>query len=101
MDPKTFYKRYARRLDGRWSLTERETEHGLDCIFLDRESQPGKAVCSIYQARPAQCRTWPFWPENLRSKQTWDAVKRATPCPGMDRGKLVPVEQIRIQRDAT
>ena len=34
-------------------------------------STPGRAVCSIYRARPAQCRTWPFWPENLLSKRDW------------------------------
>ena len=99
VDRKTFYERYARRVDGRWSLTEHETPHGLDCVFLDRESRPGKAVCSIYEARPVQCRTWPFWPENLRSRRTWERVKRATPCPGMDTGSLVPLQQIRIQRD--
>jgi Fe-S-cluster containining protein len=100
VDTKNFYKRYARRVDGRWSLSEHETPHGLDCVFLDRESQPGKAICSIYEARPVQCRTWPFWPENVRSRRTWERVKRNTPCPGMDTGSLVPLAQIRIQRDA-
>lgn len=95
-----FYEQYAHKIDARWSLTERETEHGFDCIFLDRTTNPGKAACSIYHARPTQCRTWPFWPENLRSRRVWQAVKRNTPCPGMDTGKLVPIEQIRIQRDA-
>ncbi len=95
-----FYRRFARREDdGRWTLIERETEHGHDCIFLDRTTAPGKAVCGVYEARPAQCRTWPFWPENLRTPRTWHSVKRNTPCPGMDRGQLVPIEAIRIQRD--
>jgi Fe-S-cluster containining protein len=53
----------------------------------------------MYKARPSQCRTWPFWPENLKTKRHWESVKRVTPCPGMDSGKLVPIEQIRIQRD--
>jgi len=101
LDVETFYKRYARKAGGGMSLRERKTEHGYDCIFLDRESTPGKALCSIYNARPSQCRTWPFWPENLRSRRTWKAVKRATPCPGMDRGTMVPIESIRIQRDST
>ncbi len=92
---------HARRLGGRWSLKERRTDHGYDCVFLDRETVPGRAVCSIYEARPAQCRTWPFWPENLRSRQAWASAKRRTPCPGMDEGKLIPVEAIRILRDGT
>lgn len=97
---KQFYRRYAKRIGRQWSLKERRTKHGHDCVFLDRTSVPGKAVCSMYTCRPTQCRTWPFWSENLTSPETWDAVKRNTPCPGMDRGRIVPAEQIRIQRDA-
>ena len=94
-----FYKRYAHKVDRRWSLTEHQTAAGYDCVFLDRTSAPGRALCSIYTARPTQCSTWPFWPENLTSKKVWDQVKRRTPCPGMDQGTLVPVEQIRVIRD--
>lgn len=96
-----FYRRYARKVDGRWSLTEKMSDQGHDCIFLDRQSLPGKAICGLYEVRPAQCRTWPFWPENLSSKRAWITAKKRTPCPGMDNGKLVPIERIRIQRDAT
>jgi Fe-S-cluster containining protein len=93
-----FYARFAHRLDGRWSLVENKTEHGFDCVFLDRASVPGKAVCGIYRARPLQCRTWPFWPEMLQSQRSWTTYKRVTPCPGMGAGPLIPVEQIRIER---
>jgi len=99
LEESAFYDTHARREGDGWSLRERKTSHGYDCTFLDRQSIPGKAVCSIYHTRPAQCRTWPFWPENLRSRSTWDSVKRNTPCPGMDAGRLVPIESIRIQRD--
>jgi Fe-S-cluster containining protein len=93
-----FRRRYAHELDGRWSLIERKTEHGYDCVFLDRQTLPGKAVCSIYKSRPMQCRTWPFWPEIVESSRSWAAFKRRTPCPGMDSGPLIPAEQIRIIR---
>ncbi len=97
-----FYKRYAHKVDGRWSLRERPVGgKSYDCIFLDRSSANGPTGCSIYGQRPAQCRTWPFWPENLTSRSTWEAVKRRTPCPGMDNGSLVPVDQIRILREQT
>jgi uncharacterized protein len=96
-----FYRQHARKLGNRWSLNEVHTEHGFDCAFLDRQSEPGKAVCSLYEARPMQCRTWPFWPENISSKRAWAAAKKRTPCPGMDSGILIPVEKIRIQRDMT
>ena len=97
-----FYQRFARKVWNRWSLRERVLEDGRhDCVFLDRVSVPGRAVCGVYRTRPGQCRTWPFWPENLSSRRAWDAAKRRTPCPGMDEGKLVPIERVRIIRDAT
>lgn len=100
----SFYRKYARRAAQPargWSLKERRTPFGLDCVFLDRDTVPGRAVCSVYEVRPTQCQTWPFWPENLRSKEAWREVKRATPCPGMDHGPLIRPEQIRIHRDRT
>jgi Fe-S-cluster containining protein len=81
------------------SLAERKTEHGYDCVFLDRETVPGKAICSIYEDRPMQCRTWPWWPQNLGSRHAWKQAARS--CEGIGRGAVVPIEQIRIQRDRT
>ena len=101
LDEADFYQRYAHQVNGRWSLKETKTPHGYDCIFLDRTSRPGEAICSIYAVRPVQCRTWPFWPENLSSPRAWQGARRRTPCPGMDHGALVPIEQIRIERDRT
>lgn len=101
VDIETFHARYTRKLGARRSLREHHNEHGYDCIFLDRKTQPGRAVCSLYDARPGQCRTWPFWPENLGSEAAWDRAKRDTPCPGMGEGKLIPIDAIRIQRDTT
>ena len=101
VDESEFYRSFARKVDNRWSLREHKTSHGYDCIFLDRTSMPGKAVCGVYASRPMQCRTWPFWPEMLKSRASWESFKQRTPCPGMDHGKLVPIEQIRIQRDGT
>jgi len=100
LDEASFRRRYARQIDGNWSLKERKTEHGYDCIFLDRSGPKEKTACLIHPARPTQCRTWPFWPENLTSRRVWQSMKLATPCPGMDTGRLVRIEEIRIQRDA-
>lgn len=95
-----FRDTWARKLRDGWSLKETLTEHGWDCVFLDRESQPGRALCRLYGSRPRQCRTWPFWPENLETPEAWDAARRQTPCPGMGQGPLIPVEEIRISREA-
>jgi Fe-S-cluster containining protein len=96
-----FIERYTRRFGLRRSLNEVRGEHGHDCVFLDRTSRPGKAVCSIYEARPLQCRTWPFWRENIESREAWNEVKRRTPCPGMDRGRAYTCVEITIERERT
>ncbi|MFW6058897.1 MAG: YkgJ family cysteine cluster protein [Phycisphaeraceae bacterium] len=93
-----FRRRFARRVWGRWTLDEIKRDKGqYDCVFLRRDSA-GKALCSIYPVRPTQCRTWPFWPENIASKEAWDYAARTTPCPGMQRrdGDFVPVERVRV-----
>jgi Fe-S-cluster containining protein len=101
LDPEAFDEQYAHKVGGRWSLRERRTPAGHDCVFLERAPETDTARCSIYEVRPAQCRTWPFWPENLTSKQAWDTAKRRTPCPGMDSGPLIPADKVRVLRDGT
>lgn len=96
IEPGDFYEKYTEVTPMGRSLRERLTRHGYDCVFLDRETIPGKAICRVYADRPAQCRTWPFWKSNLRSRNAWESAKRT--CPGMDQGPLIPPEQIRIQR---
>ena len=94
---KDFYALYTRKIGTRWSLTENVLSGKYDCVFLDRDTK--KPSCKLYEARPLQCRTWPFWSENLRSEQAWDRAKKETPCAGMDTGKLIPATEIRIIRD--
>ena len=92
-----FEDRYTTVELERRTLREVRTAQGLDCVFLDRESVPGKAVCRVYEARPLQCRTFPWWPVNLRSRRDWERLGRE--CEGVGRGGFVPVEAIRIERD--
>jgi hypothetical protein len=49
--------------------------------------------------RPLQCRTWPFWTENLASEKVWNHSSKR--CPGMNQGKEYSLEQIADLRDAT
>jgi uncharacterized protein len=93
-----FIEKYTHMLSEGRSLTERKTRFGYDCVFLDRETIPGKAICGVYEDRPRQCRTWPFWPSNLSSRRAWQEAKRK--CPGMDHGTLVPLTQVRVLRDS-
>lgn len=73
-----FTKQYCQRTQGYFHL--REDTGNPDCLFLKKKR------CSIYSARPTQCRTWPFWPEVLNAK-TWNR-EVATFCPGVGKGKL-------------
>lgn len=78
------------------SLTEKVTAHGNDCIFLDREKYPGRAVCGVYEDRPKQCRTWPFWKSLLVSRKRWDLASRM--CPGINKGPRFAPEEIARRR---
>lgn len=92
-----FLTEYTHDTEAGRSLREVKTVHGLDCVFLDRATVPGKAVCSLYEDRPTQCRTFPFWPEHIQSRRSWQRLGHA--CEGVNRGSFVPVEAIRLDRD--
>ena len=66
-------------------------------VYTIRERQDGcclyyESGCRIYPVRPIQCRTYPFWFNNLRSEKNWNRVCRA--CPGINFGRLFSKEQI-------
>ena len=83
-DVDRFSRRYVRQVGVRYSLIEKP---GGDCIFWDKGSG-----CTVYEARPVQCRTWPFWAENVESPAAWAEVGGG--CPGVDRGRVYTVEEI-------
>lgn len=98
-----FYRRFVKRVqleaggtDGAFLYTLAEKAapgaEGQDCILLDRSS--GRRLCSVYESRPAQCRSWPFWASNVGSAKDWDEAKADTPCPGMGTGALVPAAEV-------
>ncbi len=88
LDPLDFEKRFVRRVGIRRSLTERA---GGDCVLLDATTRK----CTVYEQRPRQCKTWPFWDSNLKSPEAWEEA--AAHCPGCNKGSLVPLETIREQ----
>ena len=89
MDVETFERKYVRKIGVRKSLVE--FSNG-DCVFFDGESRK----CTVYNARPRQCRTWPFWDSNLRTPEAWQDTCEV--CPGSGRGKLYQLEHIETQR---
>ena len=64
--------------DGEVSLRERAN---ADCVFWDAEKG-----CTVYEDRPLQCRTWPFWSSSVESAEGW--AEQARDCPGMNQGPL-------------
>jgi Fe-S-cluster containining protein len=81
---KAFAAKFVRRVRDRCSLVEKP---GGDCIFWDKT-----AGCTVYPARPIQCQTWPFWPENVETPDDWERVRGV--CPGSGRGRVYSVQEI-------
>jgi Fe-S-cluster containining protein len=92
-----FYRTYTHETRMGVSLAEKVSEYGKDCVFLDRDRFPGRAVCGVYEHRPMQCRTWPFWNSNITSPSAW--ARASASCPGMNKGQRYTPAQIRILRD--
>ncbi|HVK60939.1 MAG TPA: YkgJ family cysteine cluster protein [Bdellovibrionales bacterium] len=79
-----FMRQYCAKTDGVWHLKETENP---ECIMLE-----GGNRCGVYEGRPVQCRTWPFWPEVMGAKAWKNEV--AAYCPGVGKGKLHSGEEI-------
>jgi len=50
--------KYLFKVGYKYSIKEKQlSQNNYACIFFDLD----KKQCSIYEARPIQCRTFPFW----------------------------------------
>lgn len=83
-----FTKTYCEKTDGVYHLKD---SGGPACTFLKNNR------CTVYEARPMQCKTWPFWPETM-SPKAWkkDVVKF---CPGVGKGRVWSGDQIQAALD--
>ena len=91
MEYKDFVKAYCRwipSVNGTEQLSLREKSN-FDCIFWEQKPESG---CSVYAARPLQCRSFPFWTSVVLDKSSWDFA--ASECPGMGKGTLHSGESI-------
>lgn len=84
---KEFMQNYTRLVDGELSL--KEYPRTYDCVFLRDGNK-----CMVYKARPKQCRTFPYWPENMKSKEAWEETAKR--CEGInhEHAPLVPLKVI-------
>lgn len=84
-----FKIRYIRNRSNRLALVEKKNAEGVhECVFLKDKK------CQIYQARPKQCRTFPWWKENLNSEESWKLA--AESCEGINaEASLIPYSEIQ------
>jgi Fe-S-cluster containining protein len=76
------YCRWIPAENGNFQLTLKEKSN-FDCIFWAKEPVEG---CVVYDKRPLQCRSFPFWPSIVNNKNNWEITAQS--CPGMGKGKL-------------
>ncbi|HEV8050891.1 MAG TPA: YkgJ family cysteine cluster protein, partial [Parachlamydiaceae bacterium] len=71
----------------RYALVEKKN---YDCIFLKDKK------CSVYPVRPTQCRTFPWWMQNLATPEDWKEAAKF--CEGIsDDAPLVSIDIIESQ----
>ncbi len=87
--PSELRRQYLRRVSLRTTIIENRTTR--DCIFL--QNNAGRKLCMIYPVRPSQCRSWPFWSDNLTDLNAWN--KAAQKCPGINCGRLYSYDEIK------
>ena len=74
------------------SLKEKQN---YSCVFL------GSGGCEVYEARPSQCRTYPFWESIIEEENGWE--KERVECPGIGHGPAAQPDKIsaslQLRRD--
>jgi uncharacterized protein len=90
LEPDEFESRYVRNVGKRKSLNE---YNNGDCVFFDGETRK----CKVYESRPRQCRTWPFWDSNVRTPEAWASTCQV--CPGSGTGRLYQLGEIEAQKE--
>jgi Fe-S-cluster containining protein len=87
MTKEEFTKKYTRLVDGQYSLLE--DPNNYDCVFLQDKK------CTVYEARPIQCRTFPWWIQHLREPSDWEEA--ALRCEGINHPEAEQVPSLHIQ----
>jgi len=74
---------FTKVIDDKLCLVDGEENN---CVFLEN------LKCNIYDVRPSQCQTYPFWPENMKSKFRWQLTSKE--CPGIGMGRTYSDDEI-------
>ena len=83
MSATAFEGKYVRQVGRKRSLIEKPNS---ECIFWEDG-------CSVYPVRPPQCKTFPFWHDNLSSLASWQQVVEE--CPGSGTGVIYSADEIK------
>ena len=91
MERAAFIEKYCRWVNyyGGATVLSLKEKKNYDCILWE-------SGCSCYEARPVQCRTYPFWSWMIKDKEMWNEC--AETCPGMNKGRLWTYEEIELNR---
>ena len=57
IEMREFVDKYLFKKGYKYSIKERQVGDEYECVFYDHKING----CSIYEARPTQCKTFPFW----------------------------------------
>jgi len=86
LEPQAFVQAHCRWVDvGDGLVLSLKEKKNYDCVFWD-------GGCTVYQHRPVQCRTYPFWERPLSSPEQWKWEGRF--CPGINHGKVRTKQEI-------
>ena len=82
LENEQFLETYCRWVpsDNKETQLSLKEKANFDCILWSEEG------CTVYEARPLQCRAFPFWQSILNSKKNWEYT--AQDCPGIGHGTL-------------
>jgi Fe-S-cluster containining protein len=84
-----FRKSYVRVvLIGRFARLSLVEKANYDCIFWENGG------CLVYDHRPLQCRSFPFWSSLLSSEGVWEEHKKS--CSGIGQGPVHPGDEIEV-----
>lgn len=75
------------------SIAGKRSDFDFAATRNNRCGVDGSKGCAIYNVRPMQCRSWPFWPSNLQGPDDWNTA--AKKCPGINKGKLYTYDEIQ------
>ncbi len=87
VERKEFLQLYCRAvyMNGVYRLSLKEKKN-FDCIFWE------DGGCRLYEARPLQCRSFPFWSDYIKKQGAW--MKLEASCPGINHGPIHSKEEI-------